>query len=174
MGWRGFGFVHRSRTLFCRAVPNLSITIRNFFIAVRPRTCVIIGRALPPTLRLLAVDGGPGALVVRALVRRGWVAPGRFSAAQRSRVSGRRGLIGNGGLRLTRPGSGVCRSREGATAASWRSWTASPRRRRRRRWTGGSSTATSCAPAGASACLRYYQRCYTYALLRDYADTNGY
>jgi hypothetical protein len=22
MGWRGFGFVHRSRTLFCRAVPN--------------------------------------------------------------------------------------------------------------------------------------------------------
>ena len=35
MGWRGFGFVHRSRTIFCRAVPNLSITIRNFFIAVR-------------------------------------------------------------------------------------------------------------------------------------------
>jgi hypothetical protein len=34
MGWRGFGFVHRSRTIFCRAVPNLSITIRNFFIAV--------------------------------------------------------------------------------------------------------------------------------------------
>ena len=37
MGWRGFGFVHHSRTLFCRAVPNLSITIRNFFIAVRRR-----------------------------------------------------------------------------------------------------------------------------------------
>jgi hypothetical protein len=34
MGWRGFGFVHRSRTIFCRAVPNLSITIRNFFVAV--------------------------------------------------------------------------------------------------------------------------------------------
>jgi hypothetical protein len=34
MCWRGFGFVHRSRTLFCRAVPNLSITIRNFCIAV--------------------------------------------------------------------------------------------------------------------------------------------
>jgi hypothetical protein len=34
MGWRGFGFVHHSRTIFCRAVPNLSITIRNFFIAV--------------------------------------------------------------------------------------------------------------------------------------------
>jgi hypothetical protein len=34
MGWRGFGFVHRSRTVFCRAVPNLSITIRNCFIAV--------------------------------------------------------------------------------------------------------------------------------------------
>ena len=35
MGWRGFGFVHHSRTVFCRTVPNLSITIRNFFIAVR-------------------------------------------------------------------------------------------------------------------------------------------
>jgi hypothetical protein len=31
---RGFGFVHRSRTIFCRAVPNLSITIRNLCIAV--------------------------------------------------------------------------------------------------------------------------------------------
>jgi hypothetical protein len=38
MAWRGFGFVHRSRTLFCRAVPNLSITIRNFFIAVPLRS----------------------------------------------------------------------------------------------------------------------------------------
>jgi hypothetical protein len=35
LGWRGFGFVHHSRTLFCRAVPNPNITIRNFFIAVR-------------------------------------------------------------------------------------------------------------------------------------------
>jgi hypothetical protein len=26
------GFVHRSRTIFCRPVPNLSVTIRNFFI----------------------------------------------------------------------------------------------------------------------------------------------
>jgi hypothetical protein len=33
MGWRGFGFVHHSRTVFC-AVPNPNITIRNFFIAV--------------------------------------------------------------------------------------------------------------------------------------------
>ena len=32
---RGFGFVHHSRTVFCRAVPNPNITIRNFFIAVR-------------------------------------------------------------------------------------------------------------------------------------------
>ena len=30
----GLGFVHRSRTIFCRAVPNLSVTIRNFCIAV--------------------------------------------------------------------------------------------------------------------------------------------
>jgi hypothetical protein len=35
MAWRGFGFVHHSRTLFCRAVPNPYLTIRNFFIAVR-------------------------------------------------------------------------------------------------------------------------------------------
>jgi hypothetical protein len=35
MAWRGFGFVHRSRTLFCRAVPNPNITIRNFCISVR-------------------------------------------------------------------------------------------------------------------------------------------
>jgi hypothetical protein len=34
-GWRGFGFVHRSRTLFCRDVPNPYLTIRNFFIAER-------------------------------------------------------------------------------------------------------------------------------------------
>jgi hypothetical protein len=30
----GFGFVHRSRSSFCRAVPNLRVTIRNFCIAV--------------------------------------------------------------------------------------------------------------------------------------------
>ena len=30
---RGFGFVHRSKTRFCRAVPNPNITIRNFCIA---------------------------------------------------------------------------------------------------------------------------------------------
>jgi hypothetical protein len=35
MGWRGFGFVYHSRTLFCRVVPNPNITIRNFCIAVR-------------------------------------------------------------------------------------------------------------------------------------------
>jgi hypothetical protein len=37
MGWRGFGFVHHSRTIFCRAVPNPNLTIRNFFIAVHLR-----------------------------------------------------------------------------------------------------------------------------------------
>jgi hypothetical protein len=31
------GFVHRSRTIFCRPVRNLSVTIRNFCIAVRCR-----------------------------------------------------------------------------------------------------------------------------------------
>jgi hypothetical protein len=31
---RGYEFVHHSIAIFYRAVPNLSITIRNFFIAV--------------------------------------------------------------------------------------------------------------------------------------------
>jgi hypothetical protein len=31
----GLGFVHRSRAILCRAVPNRSVTIRNCFIAVR-------------------------------------------------------------------------------------------------------------------------------------------
>jgi hypothetical protein len=33
MGWRGFGFVHHSRTVFCRAAPNPNLTIRDFRIA---------------------------------------------------------------------------------------------------------------------------------------------
>jgi hypothetical protein len=37
MGWRGFGFVHHSRTVFCRAVPNPNLTIRHFFIGVGGR-----------------------------------------------------------------------------------------------------------------------------------------
>jgi hypothetical protein len=31
MGWRGFGFFHHSRSVFCRAVPNPNLTIRDFF-----------------------------------------------------------------------------------------------------------------------------------------------
>jgi hypothetical protein len=38
---RGFGFVHHSRTIICRAVPNPYITIRNLFIAAhRPGALV--------------------------------------------------------------------------------------------------------------------------------------
>jgi hypothetical protein len=33
---RGLRFVHHSRTILCRAVPKPQVTIRNFFIAVRP------------------------------------------------------------------------------------------------------------------------------------------
>ena len=44
MGWRGFGFVHRSRTISCRAVPNPNIA-----------TCFIVGNdsfaALSPRCR---------------------------------------------------------------------------------------------------------------------------
>jgi hypothetical protein len=32
----GLGFVHRSRTIFCRAVPNLSVTVRDFCIPGKP------------------------------------------------------------------------------------------------------------------------------------------
>jgi hypothetical protein len=34
MYWRGFGFVHHSRSIFCHQVPNPNLTIRNFSIAV--------------------------------------------------------------------------------------------------------------------------------------------
>ena len=33
---KGFGFVHHSRTICCRAVPNPHLTIRDFFTAVAP------------------------------------------------------------------------------------------------------------------------------------------
>jgi hypothetical protein len=35
----GLGFVHRSRTILCRAVPNPSVTIRSCFIAVGEGGC---------------------------------------------------------------------------------------------------------------------------------------
>jgi hypothetical protein len=43
------GFVHRSRAIFCRPVPNLSVTIRNFCIAVHG-----VHLVLPP-LRVLVL-----------------------------------------------------------------------------------------------------------------------
>jgi hypothetical protein len=42
----GLGFFHHSRTIFCRAVPNLSVTIRNFFIAAGGRGAVAAVAAL--------------------------------------------------------------------------------------------------------------------------------
>jgi hypothetical protein len=62
MGWRGFGFVHQSRTIFCRAVPNLSITIRNFFIAVldpAPAPLVVLLSAEASALGLWQVERRP-------------------------------------------------------------------------------------------------------------------
>jgi hypothetical protein len=38
----GLGFVHHSRAIFCRAVPNLSVTIRNFCIAVTHRGVALL------------------------------------------------------------------------------------------------------------------------------------
>jgi hypothetical protein len=55
MYWRGFGYVHRSRTVFCRAVPNPNITIRNF--------CIAVGDAL--------AGSGPAFAVERAVARGG-------------------------------------------------------------------------------------------------------
>jgi hypothetical protein len=48
MGWWGFGFVHHSRTVFCRAVPNPNLTIRHFFIAVRRAANCWSGRRSSP------------------------------------------------------------------------------------------------------------------------------
>jgi hypothetical protein len=46
----GLGFVYRSRTIFCRAVPDLSVTMRNVFIAVPPS--LDRRSARPPTSQL--------------------------------------------------------------------------------------------------------------------------
>jgi hypothetical protein len=53
MGWRGFGFVHHSKTILCRAVPNPNLTIRNFCIAVSP--------APPPPAPARSPSGAPAA-----------------------------------------------------------------------------------------------------------------
>jgi hypothetical protein len=56
MCWRGFGFVHHSRTVFCHQVPNPNITIRNFFIAVQGLENLLLG------LRIGALDDVEAAL----------------------------------------------------------------------------------------------------------------
>jgi hypothetical protein len=92
MGRRGFGFVHHSRTLFCRAVPNLSITIRNFFIAVGRTArghwrghCELDGqlRRQPPGARRAARGGAAAARERREWDRGGHVH--RHPAAQLTR-----------------------------------------------------------------------------------------
>jgi hypothetical protein len=56
MGWRGFGFVHHSRTLFCRAVPNPNLTIRDFFHRGTPAASA--SPAQPASLLLPSSTGG--------------------------------------------------------------------------------------------------------------------
>jgi hypothetical protein len=53
MCWRGFGFVHRSRTVFCRAVPNPNLTIRNCFIAVQVQLTQVLRQNDGPFVRVL-------------------------------------------------------------------------------------------------------------------------
>jgi hypothetical protein len=67
---RDFGFFYRSRTIFCRAVPNPNITIRNFFVSLYSST-------LTHTLRRRnAAAGAPESFFhVAAVDAAGWHAP---------------------------------------------------------------------------------------------------
>ena len=73
MRWRGFGFGHHSRTIFCRAVPNPNLAIRNFFIAVggaaaeKAAEAKAAGRQLPPSKRPLPRDDVMDAYLLHAL-----------------------------------------------------------------------------------------------------------
>ena len=71
MDWRGFGFVHHSRSIFCRAVPNPSLTIRNFFVAVPGRAWLEAakGGALGTLAAMLRANGS--LLTYTQQVRRG-------------------------------------------------------------------------------------------------------
>jgi hypothetical protein len=55
---RGFGFVHHSIAILYHEVPNLSITIRNLFIAVRPGDTRNNTRRGSTPLSLLPPSGG--------------------------------------------------------------------------------------------------------------------
>jgi hypothetical protein len=90
MGWRGFGFVHHSRALFCRAVPNPNITIRNFF---HRRTMRLFAAGWPTRAPAPSVPCGQCARGGRATPLR--AAPGvkpSTGQMQNSTPFGRRGL----------------------------------------------------------------------------------
>jgi hypothetical protein len=65
------GFVHRSRTLFCRPAPNPNATIRNFFTAVRPLT------RIPPSRQRKERSGvrRPSGALPRKLWETRWAHP---------------------------------------------------------------------------------------------------
>jgi hypothetical protein len=62
---RGFGFVHHSIAILDHQVPNPNITIRNFFIAVRPPTRTAIGSVRVGTLGVLGGSCAHGAVTRR-------------------------------------------------------------------------------------------------------------
>jgi hypothetical protein len=93
MRWRGFGFVHHSRTLFCRAVPNPILTIRNFSIAVQRTVLVVCGCRRNPVRRLrVALCSGEALAAAARLadLRAALQRQRRRHAAQRRRRSVRR------------------------------------------------------------------------------------
>jgi hypothetical protein len=105
----GLGFVHRSRAIFCRAVPNLSVTIRTCFIAVRHSTPVAIvqASARSPTLAVLTRSSGTGGYVAGA-TGDAQLRDGQQSAA----VPGDGELVRSNGARLARSNDSNYRIRE--------------------------------------------------------------
>jgi hypothetical protein len=68
---RGFGFVHHSRTLFCRAVPNLNLTTRTFFAAVEEPPAPPWRRAWATAREVWRVEAG-ARIVVELEARDGY------------------------------------------------------------------------------------------------------
>jgi hypothetical protein len=96
MSWRGFGFVHHSRTLFCRAVPSPNLTIRNFFIAAQVSVTatpneathsIFVGRDLIGGVQVaggvasapLVLREGDSSLVIRVVDATGFVSVYTFN-----------------------------------------------------------------------------------------------
>ena len=82
------GFVHRSRAIYCRPVPNLDLTIRTLFIAVRAFQCFVwMGAHAAASRRLLnplfnTIIARPKGYAYTAEVWASSLVQGPFSVAQ--------------------------------------------------------------------------------------------